>query len=184
MKNVERNITRLSKFLSYVLRHAPEEIGLVLGEGGWVATDELIAKARAHGRDLTPDILREIVASNDKKRFTLSPDGMRIRAAQGHSVAVDLELTPVDPPAVLYHGTAASVLDRILAEGLKPQARRHVHLSADRETARKVGMRHGKPVILLVAAGRMYEDGLLFYQADNGVWLTGPVAPRYLTVKD
>ncbi len=87
---MEKNITRLSKFLSYVLRHAPEEIGLVLGEGGWVATDDLIAKARANGQDLTPDILREIVATNDKKRFTLSPNGMRIRAAQGHSVAVDL----------------------------------------------------------------------------------------------
>lgn len=181
---METNITRLSKFLSYVLRHAPGEIGLALGEGGWVSTDELIARARAHGQGLTPEILREIVATNDKKRFTLSSDGMRIRAAQGHSVAVDLELTPVVPPGVLYHGTAASVLDRILAEGLKPQTRRHVHLSADRETARKVGMRHGRPVILLVAAGRMGDDGLLFYQADNGVWLTGPVAPIYLTVKD
>jgi putative RNA 2'-phosphotransferase len=181
---MEKNITRLSKFLSYVLRHAPEEISLALDEGGWVATDELIAKARAHGQDLTSDILREIVATNDKKRFILSPDGMRIRAAQGHSVAVDLELAPVDPPAVLYHGTAASVLDSILAEGLKPQTRRHVHLSADPETARKVGMRHGKPVILLVAADRMRNDGLLFYRADNGVWLTGPVAPLYLTVKD
>ncbi len=181
---MEKNITRLSKFLSYVLRHAPEEIGLVLGEGGWVATDDLIAKARAHGQDLTPDILREIVATNDKKRFTLSPDGMRIRAAQGHSVAVDLELAPAAPPAVLYHGTAAAVLDKILAEGLKPQARRHVHLSADRETARKVGMRHGKPVILVVAAACMREDGVTFYQADNGVWLTEAVAPHYLTVKD
>ncbi|MBK1871288.1 RNA 2'-phosphotransferase [Taklimakanibacter albus] len=181
---MEKNITRLSKFLSYVLRHAPEEIGLVLGEGGWVATDDLIAKARANGQDLTPDILREIVATNDKKRFTLSPNGMRIRAAQGHSVAVDLELAPAAPPAVLYHGTAAAVLDKILAEGLKPQARRHVHLSADRETARKVGMRHGKPVVLLVAASRMRDDGLFFYQADNGVWLTEAVAPHYLTVKD
>jgi putative RNA 2'-phosphotransferase len=181
---MEKNITKLSKFLSYVLRHAPGEIGLDLGDGGWVATDELIAKARAHGQDLTQDILREIVATNDKKRFTLSPDGMRIRAAQGHSVAVDLELTPVAPPAVLYHGTAVAVLDSVMAEGLRPQSRRHVHLSADIETARKVGMRHGKPVVLMVAAGRMQADGANFYKADNGVWLTSHVAPLYLTVKD
>jgi putative RNA 2'-phosphotransferase len=181
---MEKNITRLSKFLSYILRHAPDEIGLVLGEGGWVSTSELIAKAGAHGHPLTPEILREIVATNDKKRFTLSPDGARIRAAQGHSVAVSLDLAPVTPPSQLYHGTAAKVLDKILAEGLKPQTRQHVHLSLDRETARKVGMRHGKPVILLVAADRMHHDGLHFYKADNGVWLTSHVAPHYLTVKD
>lgn len=181
---MEKNITKLSKFLSYILRHAPDEIGLELGEGGWVSTGALIAKARAHGQDLTPEILREIVATNDKKRFTLSPDGTRIRAAQGHSVAVDLDLAPAPPPAQLYHGTAVTVLESILAEGLKPQSRRHVHLSSDRETARKVGMRHGRPVILLVAAGRMHHDGVFFYKADNGVWLTDHVAPHYLTVKD
>src|SRR5689334_21552279 len=115
---MEKNITQLSKFLSYVLRDAPDEIGLEVGEGGWVSTATLIAKARAHGRNLTPEALRAIVATNDKKRFTLSPDGMRIRPAQGHFVAVDLDLAPVAPPAVLYHGTAAKALDRILAEGL------------------------------------------------------------------
>lgn len=181
---MEKNITRLSKFLSYILRHAPNEIGLELGDGGWVATGDLIAKARVHGHALTPEILREIVATNDKKRFTLSPDGLRIRAAQGHSVAVELDLAPVTPPDRLYHGTAVQVLDKILAEGLRPQTRRHVHLSSDMETARKVGMRHGKPVILLVAADRLHRDGAHFYKADNGVWLTGHVAPLYLTVKD
>jgi putative RNA 2'-phosphotransferase len=181
---MEKNITRLSKFLSYVLRHAPEEIGLRLGEGGWVSTSELIAKARTHGQDLTPEILREIVATNDKKRFTLSPDGLTIRAAQGHSVVVSLDLEPLPPPDMLYHGTALKVLDKILAEGLRPQTRQHVHLSLDEATARKVGQRHGKPVLLLVEAGRMYREGLSFYRADNGVWLTGAVAPQYLTVKD
>lgn len=181
---MEKDIIRLSRFLSYVLRHAPEEIGLELGEGGWVATSELIAKARAHGQRLTAEILAEIVATNDKKRFTLSPDGTRIRAAQGHSVAVDLDLAPMAPPDLLYHGTAAKVLDRILAEGLKPQSRRHVHLSLDMATAHKVGMRHGKPAILLVAAGHMHRDGVQFYRADNGVWLTSHVAPHYLTVKE
>lgn len=181
---MEKNITRLSKFLSYVLRHAPQEIGLTLGDGGWVETEDLIAKAKAHGRPLTPELLREIVATNDKKRFTLSADGARIRAAQGHSVEVSLDLEPLPPPDVLYHGTAVKVLDRIMAEGLKPQSRRHVHLSLDEATARKVGQRHGKPVILAVASGRMHRAGAAFYRADNGVWLTDTVAPHYLTVKD
>ena len=181
---MEQNIKNLSKFLSYVLRHAPHEIGLTLGAGGWVETSDLIAKARTHGRQLTPELLHEIVATNDKKRFTLSPDRTRIRAAQGHSVEIDLDLVPTMPPQLLYHGTAAKVLDKILAEGLKPQSRRHVHLSLDRETARKVGMRHGTPAILLVDAGRMHRDGVHFFEADNGVWLTDHVAPHYLTLKD
>lgn len=177
------SLTKTSRFLSYVLRHAPHEIGLRLGEGGWVETSDLIAKAKAHGHGLTLELLREIVATNDKKRFTLSADGTKIRAAQGHSVAVSLDLEPLPPPDVLYHGTAYKALAS-MAEGLTPQARRHVHLSLDEATARKVGQRHGKPVILLVDAGRMHRDGELFYRADDGVWLTARVAPQYLSVKD
>lgn len=181
---MDKTRTELSKLLAYVLRHAPGELGLTLGEGGWVATRDLIARAQAAGHPLTDALLREIVAANDKKRFTLSEDGAMIRAAQGHSVAVSLALAAVTPPETLYHGTATRFLDAIMAEGLKPQARHQVHLSGDVETARKVGMRHGKPAILHVAAGLMHEQGFSFYRADNGVWLTDHVPAHYLTPRD
>ncbi|MER0236619.1 RNA 2'-phosphotransferase [Fulvimarina sp. MAC8] len=171
-----------SKFLSYILRHAPDTIGLTLGEGGWVGVDELISKARAAGKQLDEETLKQIVATSDKKRFTLSDDGRHIRAAQGHSVTVALGLEPVEPLDVLYHGTATRVLDVILAEGLAPQSRQQVHLSSDEETAVKVGMRHGKPVVLAVDAKRMQADGHRFFRADNGVWLTDAVPPAYLEV--
>ena len=171
-----------SKFLSLVLRHAPERIGIVLDAQGWTSVDDLIAKANAAGVPLDHATLGEIVATSDKQRFTLSPDGARIRAAQGHSVDVDLDLQPAVSPAVLFHGTARANIDAILAEGLKPGKRRHVHLSLDADTARRVGMRHGTPVIFEVAAGRMHADGILFWQADNGVWVTDAVASAYLTL--
>jgi len=171
-----------SKFLSLVLRHAPERIGLVLDAQGWTSVDELIAKANASGVALDRAMLLDIVATSDKQRFTLSGDGTRIRAAQGHSVDVDLDLVPAMPPAVLFHGTARTNVDAILAEGLKPGKRRHVHLSPDTDTARRVGMRHGTPVIFEVDTARVHADGLVFWQADNGVWLTDHVAPAYLTL--
>ena len=129
---------------------------------------------------ISRDELEEIVAQNDKKRFTLSPDGARIRAAQGHSVPVDLSLTQATPPEHLFHGTARASLQAIRAEGLRPGARRQVHLSIDRATARQVGSRHGKPHVLLVKAAQMQSDGYAFYRADNGVWLTDAVPPAYL----
>lgn len=171
-----------SKFLSLVLRHAPERIGLVLDAHGWTDIDALIAKANAAGVLLDRATLLEIVATSDKQRFTLSADGTRIRAAQGHSVEIDLDLPAAVPPAVLFHGTARTNVDAILAEGLKPGQRRHVHLSPDVETARRVGMRHGAPVIFEVATARMHADGVVFWQAENGVWLTERVAPAYLTL--
>lgn len=171
-----------SKFLSLVLRHAPERIGIVLDGQGWTSVEDLIAKVNAAGQALDRATLDEIVATSDKQRFTLSPDGSRIRAAQGHSVEVDLDLPPAVPPAVLFHGTARSNVDAILAEGLKPGRRRHVHLSPDVGTARRVGMRHGAPVIFEVGTARMHADGSIFRQADNGVWLTDTVAPAYLTL--
>lgn len=171
-----------SKFLSLVLRHAPERIGLVLDAQGWTSVDGLIAKANAAGVALDRDTLIDIVATSDKQRFTLSPDGTRIRAAQGHSIEVDLDLSPAVPPAVLFHGTARKNVDAILAEGLKPGKRRHVHLSPDTETARRVGMRRGAPMIFEVDTARMHADGFVFWQADNGVWLTDTVAPAYLTL--
>jgi len=174
-------LTETSKFLSYVLRHAPESIGVALDGEGWVSVDELIEKARAAGKRIDIATLREVVETNDKKRFTLSDDGARIRAAQGHSVEVDTVGDPVTPPAVLFHGTATRFLKPILEQGLKPMNRRHVHLSAETETAKRVGMRYGMPVILRVDAGAMHAAGQPFFRADNGVWLTGPVAPAYLS---
>jgi putative RNA 2'-phosphotransferase len=168
-----------SKFLSLVLRHAPERIGIVLDAQGWTNVDDLIAKAAAAGVALDRATLKEIVATSDKQRFTLSDDGTRIRAAQGHSVEVDLDLASAIPPAILFHGTARDNTTAILAEGLRPGKRRHVHLSPDVETARRVGMRHGSPVIFHVDTARMHADGLMFWQADNGVWLTADVPPIY-----
>jgi putative RNA 2'-phosphotransferase len=171
-----------SKFLSLVLRHAPERIGIVLDAQGWASIDELIAKANAAGITLDHATILEIVRMSDKQRFTLSADGARIRAAQGHSVEVDLDLPPSVPPATLLHGTARSNIDAILVEGLKPGRRRHVHLSSNEETAHRVGMRHGTPVIFRVDTARMHADGHIFWQADNGVWLTASVAPNYLAL--
>lgn len=170
----------ISKFLSYVLRHAPETIGLRLDANGWADVDELLTKAKKAGKRLDLDTLRAVVAENDKQRFTLSEDGRRIRAAQGHSVVVDLGLEPSVPPALLYHGTASRNLDAIFAEGLKPGRRQQVHLSLDPETARKVGERHGKATVLAVSAERMHGDGYQFFRADNGVWLTDHVPAGYL----
>lgn len=173
-------ITRGSKFLSLILRHQPQTAGLTLDAEGWAEINALLAGApRRLGLDRAR--LEEIVATNDKKRFEISADGARIRAVQGHSVAIDLGLDAIAPPETLYHGTATRFLKAILAEGLRPGTRRHVHLSADAETARRVGARHGLPAILLVAAGRAAADGQRFFRAENGVWLTEPLPARYLT---
>ncbi|MCA0964973.1 RNA 2'-phosphotransferase [Salipiger bermudensis] len=173
-------MSKESKFLSRVLRHEPDLIGLTLGHGGWVQVDELLRGMKRAGHRLSPDALRQIVTDNDKKRFTLSEDGRRIRAAQGHSVVVDLGLTPIEPPATLFHGTARDNLDAIFASGLNPGRRQHVHLSPDEETAVKVGTRHGRPVVLRVNTAAMHAHGLPFWRADNGVWLTATVPPEYL----
>ncbi len=173
-------MSRTSKLLSRVLRHTPEDAGLTLGPGGWVEVDALLRGLKRAGHALTRPELESIVAENDKSRFTLSQDGQRIRAAQGHSVPVDLELTPVPPPPTLFHGTARASLDAIFAQGLNPGRRQHVHLSADAVTAERVGARHGKPVVLTVHAHAMHADGHTFWHADNGVWLTTQVPARYL----
>lgn len=170
----------ISKFLSYVLRHAPETIGLRLDPNGWAEIDELVSKSKKAGKRFDLDTLRTVVAENDKQRFTLSENGRRIRAAQGHSVAVDLALKASEPPALLYHGTASRNLDAIFAEGLKAGRRQQVHLSLDPETARKVGERHGKPTVLSVDAVRMHVAGFTFSRADNGVWLTDYVPAEFL----
>jgi putative RNA 2'-phosphotransferase len=171
---------QLSKFLSFVLRHEPDEIGLALGPEGWANIDELVEKANAAGTQFARADLLEIVASSDKKRFSLSADGLNIRAAQGHSVPVELGLPPQEPPPILYHGTATRFVEAILSEGLKPQARQQVHLSSDEATAQRVGQRHGKPHIFKVDAGGMHARGFRFFRADNGVWLTDHVPPEFL----
>ena len=170
----QAKLERVSKFLSYVLRHEPASIGLTLDGQGWVDIDELTSKANSsdQGIPLTHALLQKVVFTNDKKRFTISKDGKKIRAAQGHSVNVDLQVKPVEPPEFLFHGTANRFLDRILAEGLNPQQRQYVHLSEDIETATAVGQRYGKPVILTIKALLVHEQGFMFYLSENRVWLT------------
>ena len=176
----DKETTRLSKLLSLVLRHNPAHLGLTLDEQGWVAVDTLLAQAQKQQVPLTREVLLHLVEISPKKRFRLSDDQQRIRASQGHSVAVELGYVPAMPPPVLYHGTATRHLAAIREQGLLKMNRQQVHLSADEPTARQVGSRHGLPTVLLVDAARMHTDGYQFYQADNGVWLTDVVPPQYL----
>ena len=169
----------VSKFLSYVLRHAPEEADLTMDRQGWVEVAELLTNAPDH-LGLDRGLLDEVVATSDKQRFALSPDGSRIRANQGHSVDVDLGLDPQVPPDVLFHGTARRFLDGILADGLRPGDRHDVHLSADRVTARRVGARHGRPVVLEIDAAGLHRAGHEFRRSANGVWLTDFVPASHL----
>jgi putative RNA 2'-phosphotransferase len=181
---MEAQLVGMSKFVSKVLRHAPESVGLRLDEAGWVDVDELLAAAARAGVALDRPTLERVVVENDKKRFALSADGLRIRASQGHSVAVELGLTPVEPPEVLFHGTADCNLDAIRAQGLIPGRRTHVHLSANEATAVNVGRRHGRPVVLVVQAGEMHRAGHPFFRSDNGVWLTAAVPPAHIHFPD
>jgi len=169
---------KVSKYLSKHLRHQPDRIGITLDENGWVAVDELMRAADEHGFRITRAELDHVVAVNDKQRFTI--DGARIRANQGHTVEVDLDLPPAEPPAYLYHGTVARSLDAIRTEGLRAMNRHHVHLSPDRETATRVGARRGRPIVLSVHAGAMHRSGHLFHVSSNGVWLTEAVPPEFL----
>lgn len=174
------NPTRLSKRLSLVLRHDPGRIGLSLDEGGWAEVDELLRCLRESGTPATLDELRKVVADNDKQRFRFSDDDLRIRANQGHSIAVELDLEPVDPPEFLFHRTATRFLEAILRDGLERRSRRHVHLSQDVETATAVGKRHGKPAILRIRAREMQAAGHFFYLSENGVWLTECVPVEFI----
>ncbi|MEU6219684.1 RNA 2'-phosphotransferase [Streptomyces sp. NPDC047022] len=176
--NDERRTVKVSKYLSKHLRHQPERIGITLEEGGWVEIEALLAAMASHGFRVTRAELDHVVATNDKKRFAI--EGSRIRASQGHSIEVELGLPEATPPAYLYHGTVARGLDAIRAEGLRPMTRHDVHLSADRETATRVGGRRGRPVVLSVDAGAMHRDGHVFHVSANGVWLTKAVPPQYL----
>jgi putative RNA 2'-phosphotransferase len=171
---------RISKLLSYGLRHAPGELGLALDGAGWAEVASVLRSLAARGEQVTAADLAAIVRASDKQRFALSEDGTRIRANQGHSIPVDLGLVPSEPPERLYHGTVARFVGAIRASGLQRGARQRVHLSIDTPTAQAVGARRGTPVVLVVRAREMHAAGHVFHRADNGVWLTERVPAEYL----
>ncbi len=173
------NLTDTSRFMSLILRHKPEAIGISLDEHGWADVGELIAGiARTH--EFNMDILEKIVRTDEKQRYSFNEDKTLIRANQGHSVPVDVELEEAEPPAELWHGTGGKYVSSIDVQGLIPKSRLYVHLSKDRDTAVRVGRRHGELVLYIVRAGEMYRDGCRFYLSKNGVWLTKRVPVKYL----
>ncbi|MFF5246717.1 RNA 2'-phosphotransferase [Streptosporangium sp. NPDC000095] len=175
----DKRLVRVSKYLSQHLRHQPERIGLVLGPQGWVDIEALLAAAARHGFAITREELARVVAGNDKRRFSI--EGDRIRANQGHTVDVDLDLPVVEPPEILFHGTVDAHVGAIRREGLRPMDRHAVHLSPDRETATRVGARRGRPVVLVVRAGEMHRAGHEFRVSANGVWLAAHVPPAHIS---
>lgn len=170
----------ISKFLSLVLRHQPQKIGLIIDENGWANVDELLNKLNQYHWQIDRQTLEEVVKTNDKQRFAFDETKEKIRASQGHSIEVDLGLLPIEPPEILYHGTADKSLPGIQKEGLKSQSRQHVHLSENIETAIKVGQRHGKVIVLKVKAKEMYKNGFSFYLSANNVWLSDSVPLEFI----
>jgi len=180
----DKQLTHISKFLSLVLRHQPETIGIQLDQNGWTDVKELIEKANDNGINLDRDTLNHIVATNAKKRFAFNETHNKIRASQGHSIEIELGYESQKPPEILYHGTSEKSVQSIIDKGLEKQSRQHVHLSSDIETAIKVGQRHGKPFVFKVLAEQMYTDNFQFFISDNGVWLTENVPAKYLKRND
>lgn len=172
---------KLSKFLSLVLRHEPGAAGIALDEHGWADVEELLLGISRTGRQIDMDTLERIVRENNKQRYSFNEDHTKIRANQGHSIQVDVELKEARPPQYLYHGTAARSLLAIRQEGIKKMGRQHVHLSADFQTALAVGRRHGSPVVITIDAEAMVRRGVTFYLSANGVWLCEYVSPEYFT---
>lgn len=175
-----QRIIKISKYLSAHLRHKPERIGLEIAVGGWVSVEELLKACGRDGFLITPQELEEVVENNDKKRFSFDSAGTMIRANQGHSISIDLQLKAVQPPEVLYHGTTASTVNAIVQTGVQKMSRHHVHLSQDIATAMIVGKRRGNPVVFEVNAAAMYQDGFEFFCSDNGVWLVDNIPVKYL----
>lgn len=181
---MDKRHTHISRFLSYVLRHRPDDIEIKPDRAGWVAIDDLLTASAAHGQAISRVELEYVVVNNNKNRFAISDDGLRIRASQGHSTNVDLGYEPSVPPEVLYHGTVTKHLTGIRKHGLVKGNRHHVHLSGDKATARDVGQRHGQVVVLRVRSGDMARAGFSFYLSANGVWLTDAVPYTYLVAPD
>lgn len=180
----EKQQTHISKFLSLVLRHKPETIGIQLDQNGWIDISELIEKSNKYGVQFDRETLNHIVATNLKQRFAFNDKLDKIRASQGHSIEIELGYTNQKPPEILFHGTSEKSVQSILDKGLERQNRQHVHLSSDIETAVKVGQRHGKPFVFLVLAEQMHNDNFQFFISDNGVWLTNNVPTKYLKKRD
>ncbi len=178
----EKTAKNVSKFLSLVLRHSPETIGLNLDENGWADIEELIVKCnnKETQNQMTAELLNYVVENNDKKRFAFNEDKTKIRASQGHSISVELNLEEAEPSEFLFHGTVEKFLESIQKEGLQKMDRQHVHLSKDKETATKVGNRRGIPQILTIKSGEMHKDGFKFYLSENNVWLTDEVPAKYI----
>ena len=174
------NLTHISKLLSKILRHQPDLIGIQLDDNGWVEVSTLLKNLAKHQNQISFEQLKEVVDTNSKKRFSFNDDLSKIRANQGHSVEVDLALQAQTPPDILYHGTVEKNLDSIFEKGLSKMNRHHVHLSADTETAQKVGMRHGKPIILTIESKKMYDQGYVFYLSENHVWLIDSVPSQFI----
>lgn len=175
------NYKETSKYISLILRHKPDVIGITLDEHGWANVDELIAGvSKTH--PINMDILEQIVAEDEKQRYSFNEDKTLIRANQGHSIPVDVELEEKEPPEILFHGTGEKYVDSINKSGLIPKSRLYVHLSSNEEIAYKVGTRHGKPVIYKVKSKEMYQDGYKFFCSVNGVWLTKAVPVRYIEI--
>ncbi len=179
----DKDLTGLSRYIAFLLRHDPGSAGLRLDEHGWAEVEELIACVR-RTRPIDRETLERIVREDSKQRFCFSPGGGRIRASQGHSISVDVELEELTPPEILWHGTAEKYVQSILRSGLEPRTRLYVHLSGEEETALTVGRRHGKPVVFPVMAGQMHRAGYRFYRSANGVWLTKKVPAEYLNTPE
>ena len=177
----EKDNVRISKLLSYVLRHKPAEIDITLDENGWTDVPILLDKLAQYGERVTMPVLQHVVATNAKKRFSFNDDETKIRASQGHSVEVDLGYIQQQPPEFLYHGTVGKFIPAILQQGLQKMNRHHVHLSADVQTANIVAKRRGEPIILKISAGVMHTKSYVFYVSDNNVWLTDEVPPEFIS---
>lgn len=177
--NQSNSDVKLGRFLSLVLRHDPAAAGISLDEHGWADVKELLAGVNRTGRKIDMDTLERIVRENSKQRYSFNEDHSKIRANQGHSVSVDVELKETQPPQYLYHGTASRFLPSIQREGIRKMSRQYVHLSGDFETAMAVGKRHGSPVVITIDAAAMGRDGVTFYRSENGVWLCEHVEPKY-----
>lgn len=179
---LETDLKSTSKFLSYVLRHHPEEIGLKIDENGWALVEELVEKARKYGKNIDEKLLKRVIKRGSKQRFIFSEDQQYIRATYGHSINVDLQLNPKTPPEVLFHGTAEKNLSSIIENGLNAQSRNFVHLSIAESDAYEVGSRHGTVVVLAIESGIMDNEGYIFYQSESepGIWLTNRIPPQFL----